>query len=211
MITRPGTVVDALPPAAVAAGNVETSQRIVDVLLRALGQALPDLIPACSSGTMNNFTAGGRDQSDGSIFAYYETVAGGMGASPGGDGLSGVHTHMTNSLNTPIEALEHEIPVRVRHYSLRRGSGGSGLQRGGDGLRRDLELLTPAHVCILSERRRYAPCGAAGGQPGARGENWLCRAGEWEQLHGKVSIEALPGDIISIRTPGGGGWGAGRS
>ncbi|UCC71109.1 MAG: hydantoinase B/oxoprolinase family protein [Gemmatimonadota bacterium] len=211
IVAPPGTIVNALPPAAVAAGNVETSQRIVDVVFRAMGQALPDLIPACSSGTMNNFTVGGLDPRTGQSFAYYETVAGGMGGGPDREGLSGVHTHMTNSLNTPVEALEHEIPVRVRHYSLRRGSGGQGLRKGGDGLRRDIELLTPASICLLSERRRHAPCGARGGAPGACGENWLNRAGKWMTLAGKVALEAQAGDLISIRTPGGGGWGSAES
>ncbi|UCC48676.1 MAG: hydantoinase B/oxoprolinase family protein [Gemmatimonadota bacterium] len=209
--TQPGTIVNARPPAAVAAGNVETSQRIVDVVFRALGQAMPDLVPACSSGTMNNFTVGGLDPRTGDPFAYYETVAGGMGAGPQRAGLSGVHTHMTNSLNTPVEALEHEIPVRVRHYSLRRGSGGAGIHHGGDGLRRDLELLARARVCILSDRRLHGPCGAAGGTFGAPGENWLRQAGTWRQLAGKVTIEAEPGDVVSIRTPGGGGWGSAES
>jgi len=207
----PGTVVNARPPAAVAAGNVETSQRIVDVVFRALAQALPELIPACSSGTMNNFTVGGMDPSTAEPFAYYETMAGGMGAGHDRDGLSGVHTHMTNSLNTPIEALEYAIPVRVRHYSLRAGSGGRGIHRGGDGLRRDIELLSPAHVCVLSDRRQHAPCGAAGGTAGACGENRLFRAGEWTELPGKFTLDADQGDIVSIRTPGGGGWGSGES
>lgn len=211
IIAPPGTVVNASPPAAVAAGNVETSQRIVDVVFRALAQALPDLIPACSSGTMNNFTVGGIDPQSGRSFAYYETVGGGMGGGPERHGLSGVHTHMTNSLNTPIEALEHEIPVRLRHYSLRRGSGGDGLHRGGDGLRRDIELLTAATVNLLAERRRYAPCGAHGGEPGARGETWMSRQGDWTQLRGKSAIDARAGDIISVRTPGGGGWGSAES
>ncbi len=202
-----GTVVNATPPAAVAAGNVETSQRIVDVVFRALADALPDLVPACSSGTMNNFTVGGTDPRTGEAFAYYETVAGGMGAGPNHPGLSGVHTHMTNSLNTPIEALEHEIPVRLRHYSLRHGSGGDGRWPGGDGLRRDIELLAAASICILSERRRHAPWGARGGTDGATGENWLGRAGEWMPLPAKTTIDARSGDLISIRTPGGGGWG----
>jgi N-methylhydantoinase B len=206
-ITMPaGSVVNAQPPAAVAAGNVETSQRIVDVVFRALAGALPELIPACSSGTMNNFTVGGVDTS-GEPFAYYETVAGGMGANRDRQGLSGVHTHMTNSLNTPVEALEHVIPVRVRHYSLRRDTGGAGSRRGGDGLRRDIELLTPARVTVLSDRRRSSPCGAAGGSPGAPGENWLGRRGEWSRLPSKFTIEAEANDTISIRTPGGGGWG----
>jgi N-methylhydantoinase B len=207
IVAPEGSVVNARPPAAVAAGNVETSQRIVDVVFRALAGALPDLIPACSSGTMNNFTVGGVDPRSGGPFAYYETVGGGMGAGPDRDGLSGVHTHMTNSLNTPVEALEHEIPVRVRHYSLRRGSGGAGIRRGGDGLRRDIELLTPASVCILSDRRQHAPCGARGGAPGALGENWLGHGSEWTRLGAKVTLEVGPGDVVSIRTPGGGGWG----
>jgi N-methylhydantoinase B len=211
IVTPPGTVVNALPPAAVAAGNVETSQRIVDTVFRALASALPNLVPACSSGTMNNFTVGGVDPATGEPFAYYETVAGGMGANRERNGLSGVHTHMTNSLNTPVEALEHAIPVRVRHYSLRRGSGGDGDRRGGDGLRRDIELLTKASICVLSERRRFAPCGAAGGEAGARGENWLRRDGEWTELPGKFTAVAQPGDTVSIRTPGGGGWGSERS
>jgi N-methylhydantoinase B len=211
IIAPTGSVVNAQPPAAVAAGNVETSQRIVDVVFRAFAQALPDLIPACSSGTMNNVTIGGVNPSTGEAFAYYETVAGGMGAGPAGDGLSGVHTHMTNSLNTPVEAIEHEIPVRVRHYSLRRGSGGGGRRRGGDGLRRDIELLADARVCILSERRSTSPCGAGGGQPGKPGENWLLTNGRWQQLPGKVALDAMAGDVISVRTPGGGGWGSAAS
>ncbi len=160
---------------------------------------------------MNNLTLGGVDPDSHEPFAYYETVAGGMGASRDRDGLSGVHTHMTNSLNTPIEALEHAIPVRVRHYSLRPGSGGAGRRRGGDGLRRDLQLLTAARVNILSERRRHAPCGAAGGAPGERGANCLRRGGDWTELAGKVAFEAEPGDVISIRSPGGGGWGSAES
>ncbi len=205
--TPSGTVINACPPAAVAAGNVETSQRIVDVVFRAMGQAMPTLIPACSSGTMNNFTVGGLDPTTARSFAYYETVAGGMGAGHNRDGLSGVHTHMTNSLNTPIEALEHAIPVRVRHYSLRPQSGGGGKHRGGNGLRRDVQLLTAASVCVLSDRRRNPPCGAAGGSPGSPGENWLCRGSQWSELPGKFAIDAEAGDTISIRTPGGGGWG----
>ena len=211
VVAPEGTVVNARPPAAVAAGNVETSQRIVDVVFAALARALPDIVPACSSGTMNNLTLGGLDRDSSRAFAYYETVAGGMGGGPDGDGLSGVHTHMTNSLNTPIEALEHELPVRVRCYTLRRGSGGEGMSRGGDGIRRDIELLVPSRIAILSERRSLSPCGAAGGEPGAPGENALCRDGEWMQLPGKTSFFAGAGDIISIRTPGGGGWGSASS
>ena len=164
-----GSVVNARPPAAVAAGNVETSQRIVDVLLRALAQALPQRIPAASSGTMNNLSFGGVDPRTGEPFAYYETIAGGMGARPSADGLSGVHTHMTNSLNTPIEALESAYPVRVRRYSLRRGSGGEGKFRGGEGIVREIEFLTEVRGSILSDRRQFGPYGLAGGKPGRRG------------------------------------------
>lgn len=156
-----GSVVNAKPPAAVAAGNVETSQRIVDVLLRALAQALPHKIPAASSGTMNNLSFGGIDPRSGKPFAYYETIGGGMGARPTADGLSGVHTHMTNSLNTPIEAFEAAYPVRMRRYSLRRGSGGAGQFRGGDGIIRELEFLADVRGSILSDRRRITPYGLA--------------------------------------------------
>lgn len=207
LVLPQGSVVAARPPAAVAAGNVETSQRIVDVVFRALGEALPDLIPGCSSGTMNNITVGGVDPRRGAPFAYYETVAGGMGAGPSGPGLSGVHTHMTNSLNTPIEALEHSLPIRVQRYALRHGTGGAGRHRGGDGLRRDLACLVPARVSVLSERRKFAPCGAHGGGAGARGENALWRAGRWHELPGKGTWDLQPGEVLSVRTPGGGGWG----
>jgi len=168
-----GSVVNARPPSAVAAGNVETSQRIVDVLLRALAKALPLQIPAASSGTMNNLSFGGIDPRTREPFAYYETIAGGMGARPAADGLSGVHTHMTNSLNTPIEALEAAYPVRVRRYSLRRGSGGGGQFRGGDGIIREIEFLTDVRASILSERRRFQPYGLSGGEPGKQGRNEL--------------------------------------
>jgi N-methylhydantoinase B len=149
-----GSILDADPPHAVAGGNVETSQRVVDAVLGALAQALPDLIPAASLGTMNNLTVGGQDCEQGTPFAYYETVGGGAGGGPQGDGLSGTHVHMTNTLNTPVEALEYAYPIRVRCYVLRQGSGGDGLHRGGDGLVRDIEFLCPATVTILSERRR---------------------------------------------------------
>ena len=202
-----GSVVNALPPASVAAGNVETSQRITDVLLSALGLALPDLIPALSQGTMNNTTIGGPDPRTGGVFAYYETMGGGMGAGPTGPGLSGVHVHMSNSLNTPIEALEHAYPLRVVHYGIRRGTGGTGRHAGGEGLRRDLMLLTPARVTLLSERRERGPSGARGGGPGAPGENVLVRGGSARALPGKVTLEGEAGDVVSVRSPGGGGWG----
>jgi len=202
-----GSLVNALPPASVAAGNVETSQRITDVLIRAFAIALPDLMPALSQGTMNNTTVGGVDPRTGAPFAYYETVGGGMGAGPTGPGLSGVHCHMSNSLNTPVEALEHAYPYRVTHYGIRRGSGGEGLHRGGDGLRRDLQLLCPARVALLCERRVIGPAGMAGGGSGTTGENVVIREGIEEHVPGKSTFWVEAGDIISIRSPGGGGWG----
>ena len=202
-----GSVVNAKPPASVAAGNVETSQRITDVLLRAFAKALPDLMPALSQGTMNNTTVGGADPRTGEVFAYYETVGGGMGAGPSGDGLSGVHVHMSNSLNTPVEALEHAYPFLITHYGIRRGSGGEGIHRGGDGLRRDLKLLAPARVTLLCERRTVGPAGARGGKDGAVGENVLIRSGVEERLPGKATFSVDAGDVVSIRSPGGGGWG----
>ena len=207
----PGSLVDARLPASVAAGNVETSQRITDVLLRAFGSALPHLMPALSQGTMNNVTLGGSDPRTKEAFAYYETVAGGMGGGPTGPGLSGVHTHMSNSLNTPIEALEHAYPIRVTRYSIRRGSGGAGLQPGGDGLRRDLLLLGDARLTLLSERRTGGPAGAQGGGDGARGRNVLIRDGREEELPAKVTLDACAGDVVSVQSPGGGGWGAPRT
>jgi N-methylhydantoinase B len=201
------SLVDASPPASVAAGNVETSQRITDVLLQAFWQALPHLAPALSQGTMNNTAVGGFDPRTGGTFAYYETVGGGMGASPQGSGLSGVHTHMSNSLNTPVEALEHAYPFRISHYSIRRGTGGKGIHRGGDGLRRDLELLVDGRVTLLTERRIHGPRGLAGGGDGAPGENVLIRNGVETPLPGKATFDALAGDIVSVRSPGGGGWG----
>jgi len=203
----PRSLVNASLPASVAAGNVECSQRITDVLLLAFGKALPQFAPALSQGTMNNITVGGLDPRNGDPFAYYETVGGGLGAAPQGPGLSGVHSHMSNSLNTPVEALEHAYPFRVTHYSIRRGSGGDGLHRGGDGLRRDIQLLGNSQVTLLTERRLQGPRGAQGGADGTPGENVLIRNGEEQGLAGKVTFDALAKDIISIRSPGGGGWG----
>ena len=207
-----GSVVNARPPAAVAGGNVETSQRIVDVVFRALAPVLPGLVPAASSGTMNNLSIGGIDPCNGKAFAYYETIAGGMGARPGIDGASGIHTHMTNSLNTPVEALEYFYPFRVRRYAYRRGSGGAGRYRGGDGLVREIEFLAPVRGTILADRRRTAPYGLAGGRPGKTGRNLILWAGgRIKELPGKCSFEAAAGDAVRIETPGGGGWGqAGR-
>ncbi len=204
----PRSVVNAEPPAGVAAGNVETSQRITDVLIRAFQTALPDRMPALSQGTMNNMTIGGIDPRTDRPFAYYETVGGGMGAGPEGPGLSGVHTHMSNSLNTPIEALEHAYPFRVTRYEIRRGTGGVGMHGGGDGLRRDVQVLTDSEVTLLGERRTVGPAGARGGGPGAPGENWLLvPGGEPEPLPGKARLQAPRGSTVSVRSPGGGGWG----
>ncbi len=205
-----GSVVNAQAPAAVAAGNVETSQRIVDVLLKALSRALPGQIPAASSGTMNNLSFGGIDPRSGRPFAYYETIAGGMGARPTADGLSGVHTHMTNSLNTPIEALESAYPVRVRRYSLRRGSGGAGGFSGGDGIVREIEFLTEVRGSILSDRRRFRPYGLDGGKPGRAGKNQLALGNRVVPLPSKTVFSAPRGSILKIETPGGGGWGKTR-
>jgi N-methylhydantoinase B len=210
VIAPEGTIVNARPPRAVAGGNVETAQRIVDTLLRALARAVPGRIPAASSGTMNNFTFGGADTRrgrDGAPFAYYETIAGGMGARPGRDGISGVHTHMTNSLNTPTEVFEITYPVRVRRYGLRRGSGGKGKYRGGDGIVREVELLVDAQVGLLSDRRKTAPYGLAGGGDGAKGKNELISRGRRKRLASKCGFYATAGDIVRIESPGGGGWG----
>ena len=212
------SIVNANPPAAVAAGNVETSQRIVDVLLRALAQAIPDRIPAASSGTMNNLTIGGIDPRSNRPFAYYETIAGGMGARPNADGLSGTHTHMTNSLNTPVEALEYAYPFRVRRYSYRQGSGGAGKFHGGDGLIREIEVMADAQVTLLSDRRKFRPYGLAGGEAGATGKavhyfaDRNVRAkhvsvDKGREIPAKASLQAKKGDVIRIETPGGGGWG----
>jgi N-methylhydantoinase B len=191
----------------VAGGNVETSQRIVDVLLGALAQAMPDRIPAASAGTMSNLVIGGYDPGRGRPFAYYETIAGGMGARPGRDGMDAVQTHMTNTRNTPIEALEHAYPLRVVRYAIRRGSGGKGRYRGGDGIRRDIELLTDAAVGLLSDRRRFRPYGVQGGEPGDAGAAILVSPQGERPLGSKFQIRAQAGEIISIRTPGGGGYG----
>jgi N-methylhydantoinase B len=208
MIAPAGTIVNARPPAAVAGGNVETSQRIVDVLLRALAQAMPDRVPAGSSGTMNNLTIGGIDERTGEPFAYYETIAGGMGARPDRDGVSGVHTHMTNSLNTPAEALEYAYPLRVTQYSLRKGSGGAGKFRGGDGIVREVELLTDSQVTLLADRRSRGPYGLNGGADGAAGRTEIVQAdGTRESLPGKTSVRLKKGERIRIESPGGGGWG----
>ena len=204
VIAPEGTIVAARPPVAVGAGNVEVSQRIADVCLGALAQVVPDRVAAASQGTMNNVLIGG----DG--WVYYETVAGGQGARPDRDGMNGVHTGMTNTRNTPIEALERSFPLRVRRLRLREGSGGRGRQQGGEGIERDLEVLERATLSLITERRVFPPWGLDGGGPGALGENWLLRGGDEdraERLGDKVSIDLRPGDVLRLRTPGGGAHG----
>jgi N-methylhydantoinase B/oxoprolinase/acetone carboxylase alpha subunit len=207
VIAPPGSIVNANRPAAVAGGTVETSQRITDVVLGALGKALPAIMPAASQGTMNNVTLGGTDPRTGRRFAYYETMGGGMGGRRGIRGLSGVHTHMSNTRNTPVEAIEHYLPVRIRQYALRKGSGGAGEFSGGDGLVREYEAMTDTSVTILSERRRGQPYGAQGGKPGRSGANTLIREGVEQKLPGKIEMRLRAGDRLRIETPGGGGYG----
>lgn len=207
-----GSLLDPRPPHAVAAGNVETSQRVVDVVFGALAQALPGLIPAAGQGTMNNLTFGGAYPpgwpTASPHFAYYETIGGGAGAGPAADGASGIHVHMSNTRNTPVEALEYSLPIRVQGYGLRLGSGGQGRHRGGDGLSRAIRFLTPATVTITAERRRRGPYGLAGGQDGAPGRNTLRRGPAIVELPGKTTFAVETGDVVEIETPGGGGWGA---
>ena len=196
-----GCLLNANRPAAVAAGNVETSMRIVDVLIGALAQAIPDKMPAASQGTMNNLAMGYR----GNDFSwdYYETIGGGMGAASLLDGLDAVQTHMTNTLNTPVEVFEMAYPVRVTRYEINRGSGGKGLNQGGNGIIREFQFLKPAQVSLISDRRIHAPWGSNGGEAGVRGENLL----NGKPLAGKVSLQLDKDDVLTIKTPGGGGWG----
>jgi N-methylhydantoinase B len=203
-----GTVVNASLPAPVGGGNLELSQRIVDAIFGALAKALPQRVPAASQGTMNNLLIGGIDPRTGKPYTFYETVGGGMGARPGKDGLSGVHTHMTNTLNTPIEALETAYPLRVERYELREGSGGAGKFRGGMGIRRDIRVLDhEAVVSLFADRRKRRPWGLFGGEDGASGEDFLIVEGVERPIPSKGTVLVPPGGIISIRTPGGGGYG----
>lgn len=213
VIAPEGTLVNPRPPRAVAAGNVETSQRIVDVVFGALAQVIPDRIPAASQGTMNNTTIGGWDERRGAPFAYYETLAGGVGGGPWGAGASAIHSHMTNTMNTPIEALEYQYPFRVLAYEVRRGSGGEGRHPGGDGLVRSIEFLGPATVSLLTERRTNGPWGLDGGGAGQPGRNILHRRGEHDpqELPPVVTVSVKEGDVLTIETPGGGGWGVAES
>jgi N-methylhydantoinase B/oxoprolinase/acetone carboxylase alpha subunit len=204
VIAPAGTIVNARPPAAVGAGNVEVSQRVADVCLGALAQALPRRVGAASQGTMNNVLIGGTG------WVYYETVGGGQGGRPSGAGMSGVHTAMTNTKNTPIEALERAFPLQVLRQRLRQGSGGAGSAPGGEGIERDLQVLVDATVSLITERRVSQPWGLAGGEPGAVGENWLLPGGDEaraERLPDKCTIRLKAGDVLRMLTPGGGGWG----
>ncbi len=203
IVAPEGSLLNARRPAAVAAGNVETSTRIVDVVMGALAKALPEKIPAASHGSMNNLAMGHRGDAAYPAWDYYETMGGGMGAGSAADGLDAVQTHMTNTLNTPIEVMESQYPVRIKRYVVRRGSGGAGQHKGGDGLIREFEFLQPATVTLLSERRRHSPWGLAGGEPGQAGVNRL----NDKVLPGKTCFEVQPGDHLTIATPGGGGWG----
>ena len=200
-----GCLLNAQRPAAVAAGNVETSMRIVDVIIGALAQAVPALMPAAGQGTMNNLAMGAHDtgNSQGKAWDYYETIGGGMGASQHADGLSAVQTHMTNTLNTPVEVLEMAYPVRVCRYEINRGSGGKGHHTGGDGIIREFTFLDSTHVSLITERRQHAPWGLSGGKAGLPGENLL----NGKTLPAKLSMELKAGDCLTIKTPGGGGWG----
>jgi GrpB-like predicted nucleotidyltransferase (UPF0157 family) len=204
VIAPPGTIVAAVPPVAVGAGNVEVSQRVADVCLRALALAVPDRVGAASQGTMNNVLIGAEG------WVYYETVAGGQGGRPGRAGMSGVHTGMTNTRNTPIEALERAYPMKVLRYRLRRGSGGAGLAAGGEGIERDLQMLEDVTVSLITERRVSQPWGLWGGEPGAVGENWLLQQNDEaraQRLPDKCTIQMANGDVLRMLTPGGGGWG----
>jgi N-methylhydantoinase B/oxoprolinase/acetone carboxylase alpha subunit len=200
-----GSIVAARPPVAVGAGNVEVSQRVADVCLGALSLAAPDRVGAASQGTMNNVLIGGAD------FVYYETIAGGQGGRPGPRaGMNGVHTAMTNTSDTPVEALERSTAMRVRKYGLRRGSGGAGAAPGGEGIEREIEMLEDVTVSLVTERRTSRPWGLAGGEPGSPGENWLLPAGDEARatpLRDKCTIRMAAGDVLRILTPGGGGWG----
>ena len=207
-ITAPeGTIVNARPPAAVVGGNLETSQRTVDVLIRALAPACPEKALAACQGTMNNVTFGGVHPQTGEAFTFYETLAGGFGARPFQHGIDAIHSHMTNTLNTPIEVLETFYPIRVERYEIRGGSGGCGKHRGGSGLRRDIRALSKMTFSLLADRRVIPPYGLAGGEAGAVGQDLLVRDDQEAQLSSKGTVKLQAGDVVSIRTPGGGGFG----
>jgi N-methylhydantoinase B/oxoprolinase/acetone carboxylase alpha subunit len=207
VIATERSVVNAGLPAAMAAGNVETSQRITDAILGALAKALPDRIPAASSGTMSNLSFGGWDSRRHRAFSYYETIAGGMGASARGDGYAAVHTHMTNSWNTPVEAFEHEYPVTMRAYRIRTGSGGKGLHAGGDGIVRELQFLEETDFTFLADRQKRGPYGLASGKDGKPGSITFSENGKTSRLPAKIKATAPRGSLLRIQTPGGGGFG----
>lgn len=212
-VTAPsGTVVNAEPPAPVAGGNVETSTRIVDTTLRAFASIIPDKVCAACQGTMNNVTIGGVDPRTGNYFTYYETIAGGFGARYNKDGIDGIHSHMTNTLNTPVEALESAYPLRVRRYELVEGSGGRGRFRGGNGVRRETEIIAEtSRVSLMGERQRHRPWGLSGGMAGAAGTYEIVQGGRVRILASKTTLDAVRGDVLRVTTPGGGGFGrAGR-
>jgi N-methylhydantoinase B len=209
VLTKPGTVVHALYPAAVVAGNTETSQRVVDVVFGALSQLLPDTIPAASCGTMSSVALGGVLGELQLAWTYYETIGGGSGASPAGDGASAVQCHMTNTLSTPAEALEMQYPLRVRRFERAANTGGAGARRGGDGIVREIEALAPAEGTILSDRRLSRPYGLRGGQAASAGANVSVSSnGKETKLGGKCNVSLKTGDVLRIVTPGGGGWGS---
>ncbi len=210
VVTRPGSVLDPLPPAAVGAGNVETSQRLVDVAFGALAKALPGLVPAASSGTMNNLLIGGTDPRTGHAFAYYETLGGGHGAGPRAAGESAMQAHMTNTRNTPIESLEHAYPLHVVRTRIRRGSGGAGRRRGGDGIERVLEMGADVRVTVIAERRARGPWGIAGGdagKPGRTSVRWKYTDTRENTLPAKFTIDLPKGAVLTVASPGGGGHG----
>jgi N-methylhydantoinase B len=203
-----GTIVNAEPPAPVAGGNVETSTRIVDVALKAFAGIVPEKVCAACQGTMNNVTIGGVDPRTGKYFTYYETIAGGFGARYTKDGVDGIHSHMTNTLNTPVEALESAYPLRVRRYELVRGSGGRGRFRGGLGIRRETEVLTKrSTISLMGERQRHRPWGLVGGRSGSPGEYGIARGNKMKALSSKTTLSANAGDVLTVTTPGGGGYG----
>ncbi len=207
----PGSFLDAQPPAAVCAGNTETSQRVSDTVLKAFAQFAPARIPAASQGTMNLIGVGGTDPRNGRSYTYIETIAGGQGGRPNGDGMDGVQCNMTNTMNTPVEALEISYPLRVERYEIRENSGGPGRNRGGHGVVRSLTVIDhDARVSLQSDRRRFAPYGLGGGRDGTPGRNWLRdQAGNVRELPGKVSLTLHAGETVGVETPGGGGWGPG--
>ncbi|MFO7591008.1 MAG: hydantoinase B/oxoprolinase family protein [Acidimicrobiia bacterium] len=210
IVVPPGSVLGAEPPVAVGAGNVEVSQRVADVCLGALGGAVPDRVGAAGQGTMNNVLLGSPPDRPGAAWVYYETLGGGQGGRPWAAGASGMHTAMTNTADTPTEALERALPIRVRASTLRRGSGGAGAHPGGDGIERELEMLEDTVVSLVTERRVSQPWGLAGGEPGATGENWLLEGGDASRavrLADKGTVRLAAGDVLRILTPGGGGWG----